>query len=54
MRPTFTDSLSAFVDALGFENAPTAWELAKGDWQSVEHRQGFIDGLMGVQANGVA
>lgn len=44
----FIRDLAAFTEALGVQNAPTIFELAKVPWPSDEERDRFINQLTGV------
>lgn len=41
-KPSFINNLGAFAVALGYENAPVAFDFAKLPWESDEHRDTFI------------
>lgn len=46
-KPSFINNLGAFATALGFQNGAVAWDLARQDWESDEHRDSFIRLIVG-------
>ena len=44
----FIRDLAAFTEALGVQNAPTIFEMAKVPWKSEQERDRFIEQLTGV------
>lgn len=51
---SFVENISAAVDALGLQNAPTAFVLARIPWESREDRDKFLaESAMAIQMGGV-
>ena len=41
-RPTFFENIAAGVDALGVENAPIIWGIARTIWPTAVARDDFL------------
>lgn len=39
----FVDNIAAGVDALGLENTPIIWQLAKVQWETPQERDQFLE-----------